>query len=269
MALAATWDRVSSAYAAHIAPVFEGYARDALAMAELPMGVTVVDVAAGPGTLALLAAKAGHSVTAVDISPRMIEALRAERDRRGVAVEAVVGDGLALPLPSAHFGGAFSMFGLIFYADRAAGLREMHRVLAPGGRVVISSWAPVEELPFMSAMFAALGELVPMPGPPHSAPLTTAASCLEELTGAGFVDVRTERAVYAFEAATLAELWRWFPESCAPLGLVREHLGEAFSQVSQGIVERLTARFGAGPIRVEMPALLTVGTAAAQSAVGG
>lgn len=261
MARASTWDRVSSAYAAHIAPVFEGYARDALALAALPKGSAVVDVAAGPGTLALLAAQAGHTVTAVDISPKMIDALRAERDRRGVAVEAVVGDGLALPLPSAHFGGAFSLFGLIFYPDPPAGLREMHRVLVPGGRVVVSSWVPVEELPFMSVMFRALGERLPLP-PPPAPPMATVASCLEALGQAGFIDVRTERAVYAFEAPTLAELWAWFPDSCAPLGLVRDQLGAAFADVSQHVLERLTAHFGAGPIRVEMPALLSVGTRA-------
>lgn len=259
MARASTWDRVSGAYAAHIAPVFEGYARDALALADLAKGSTLVDVAAGPGTLALLAAQAGHVVTAVDISPKMIEALRAERDRRGVAVEAMVGDGLALPLPSAHFEGAFSLFGLIFYPDRAAGLREMHRVLAPGGRLAISSWVPVGELPFMSAMFGALGELVSLP-PPSEPPMATVAACLDEIGRAGFIDVRTERTVYAFEAPTLADLWAWFPDSCAPLGLLREQLGASFAEVSQRLLERLTARFGAGPIRVEMPALISVGT---------
>src|SRR5436190_855542 len=120
----ASWDLVSSAYAEEIVPVFEQYVRDALRLAAPPPGSRVVDVACGPGTLSFIAAQAGHPVDALDFSPQMIEKLEARKRATGAAITAVVGDGQALPYADATFGAAFSMFGLMFFPDRAAGFRE-------------------------------------------------------------------------------------------------------------------------------------------------
>ena len=99
----------------------------------------MLDVAAGPGTLAFIASAAGAHVTAIDFSPDMIDRLRARSVREGVQIEARVGDGQALPFDDATFEHAFSMFGLMFFPDRAKGFRELCRVLVPGGRAVVSS----------------------------------------------------------------------------------------------------------------------------------
>ena len=45
------------------------------------------------------------------------------------------------------FDAAFSMFGLIFYSDRARGLQELRRVVRPGAPVVVSSWHPMDTIP--------------------------------------------------------------------------------------------------------------------------
>ncbi|MEO7093780.1 MAG: class I SAM-dependent methyltransferase, partial [Polyangiales bacterium] len=98
MASPVPWDLVSSAYAAEVVPSFEPYARDALRLAAVPAGAPIVDVACGPGTLAFLAAEAGHPVEALDFSPAMIERLEARKATLGAAtVHARVGDGQALP----------------------------------------------------------------------------------------------------------------------------------------------------------------------------
>jgi len=122
----------------------------------------VLDVAAGPGTLALSAAKQVAHVSALDFSSAMIERLRRDAAALGYAnIDAQVGDGQALPYPDGSFDAAFSMFGLIFFPDRNAGLRQLNRVLRPGGRVVIGSWAPFEPASALVTLFAALQVALP------------------------------------------------------------------------------------------------------------
>lgn len=256
--LPSTWDTVAEAYTANIAPVFERYADDALTL--VSPGRRVLDVATGPGTLALIAAARGHEVTAIDFSAQMLERLRAAAARRGCALTVRQGDGTQLELADDSFDDAFSMFGLIFFPDRARGLAELRRVVRPGGRVLVSSWASFEQVPFYAAFFAALSDLFPMPGGPPTQALSTREDCLREFTAAGFTDVQVHERTHAFEASSFDAYWRWFPAACAPLAAMGTHLGEKFPPVLGELKQRLTARLGEGPLRVEMPALLTVGT---------
>jgi ubiquinone/menaquinone biosynthesis C-methylase UbiE len=52
-----------------------------------------------------------------------------------------------MPLPDDSFDVVLCQQGVQFFADRAAGLREMGRVLARDGRVVLAVWGPIEQLP--------------------------------------------------------------------------------------------------------------------------
>src|SRR3954469_12046581 len=137
------WNLVSKDYAIEVVPQFEKYATDALRAADLRPGARVLDVAAGPGTLTLLAAKTAHSVEAIDFAGDMIALLQRRAQDAGLRnVHARVGDAQSLPYDSGSFDAAFSMFGLIFFPDRNQGLTEMKRVLAPGGVALVSSWRP-------------------------------------------------------------------------------------------------------------------------------
>lgn len=259
MAAAATWDLVAEAYSQHVVPVLENYSREALKLAAVPPASEVVDVASGPGTLSLLAVEQGHTVTAVDFSRNMIDRLRAATSARKVRVDTKVCDGQALELPADKFQAAFSMFGLIFFPSRARGFGELYRVLRPGGKAVVASWEPMEKLPFMSAVFGSLADLVPGLPPPQRV-LDTPEACLTEMGMAGFSDVKVERASFAFESPSLAEYWAWFPSSCAPLAALSKQLGVDYAPVMQKLYARVEERLGKGPLKIEMPALLTVGT---------
>lgn len=97
-------------------------------------GDRVLDAACGTGDLALAAAEAGASeVVGLDFSPRMLERAR----RKSSAIEWVHGDLLALPFPDASFDAATVGFGVRNVSDLEQGLRELHRVLRPGGRLAV------------------------------------------------------------------------------------------------------------------------------------
>jgi demethylmenaquinone methyltransferase/2-methoxy-6-polyprenyl-1,4-benzoquinol methylase len=94
-------------------------------------GNRVLDACCGTGDLAVAAQKSGGEVTGLDFSARMLDRAKLKSDE----VEWVHGDALALPFPDASFDVATVAFGIRNVDDLEAGLRELARVLAPGGRL--------------------------------------------------------------------------------------------------------------------------------------
>jgi len=255
------WDLVASGYVAENVAAHEEFAREALR--RVPAEGEVLDVAAGPGTLALLAARTARRVFAVDFSPGMLGELAARAAAAGIAnVDARVGDGQALPFPDGRFDAAYSMFGVIFFPDRARGLAELARVLRPGARAVVSSWAPLERVPTFAALFGAMKAELPGPGTDGPPPvLGTAAEVRDELGRAGFGAVEVHEHEVVPGAVTAADLWRIFSRGGAPVALMRKKMGEeGFADLSRRIVARLEKALGPGPRELRLTALLGVGT---------
>jgi demethylmenaquinone methyltransferase/2-methoxy-6-polyprenyl-1,4-benzoquinol methylase len=92
---------------------------------------SVLDACCGTGDLALAAERAGGRVTGVDFSEPMLDRAR----RKSAAVSWVRGDLLDLPFPAESFDVVTIGFGLRNIPDMEAGLRELARVLRPGGRL--------------------------------------------------------------------------------------------------------------------------------------
>jgi demethylmenaquinone methyltransferase/2-methoxy-6-polyprenyl-1,4-benzoquinol methylase len=104
------------------------------ATAAVRRGDRVLDAACGTGDFALADHQAGAgSVTGLDFSPRMLERAR----RKYPALEWVEGDMTALPFPDASFDAATVGFGVRNVEDLDLALRELRRVLRPGGRVAV------------------------------------------------------------------------------------------------------------------------------------
>jgi len=262
------WDLVADAYETEVMPLLETFARQALRLAGLPPAIShehnarVLDVACGTGTLALLAAHGGYHVDALDFSPRMIELLA-----RRVSAESVSrlaphhGDGQKLPFPDKHYAAAFSMFGLMFFPDRARGFAELRRVLVPGGRAVIASWHPLQAIRPLQVIFGALGEV--MPGPGGELPLTTADACAREMAAAGFAGVDVHTIVHVDRHDSPRLLWEGIQRTMAPIALARQKLADRWTAASEHVASALARELGDGPVELPLTAWLTVGTAPA------
>lgn len=251
------WNLVSAAYAMELAPQFERYAADALRFSGVRPGQWIADVACGPGTLSFLAARGGVRVFALDFAEAMVEQLRARVTTE--AIDVVHGDGQALPWEDASVDAGFSMFGLIFFPDRGAGLRELRRVVRPAGPVVIGSWHPMDKVPALTAMFEAIAEVTGMAGGGVPAPLTTEADIRAEFSAAAFTDVTIHTVTYTVDAPSPAEFFAAMERTFAPLVLMRHFMGDAWPATRDRIAAGVVARLGDAPVSVPMPAFVTVG----------
>ena len=213
---AEAWDAIAEGYDRYVAPQEAELAREALRLVRLEPGERFLDVAAGPGGLALPAARLGAEVLATDWSPAMIERFRARvRDEGLRDAEGRVMDCHALDLPDDSFDVTGSLFGVMLVPDQERALREMARVTKPGGRVLVITYGAPAELEFLQLFVAALQAVDPgFPGlPDDPPPLEFQASdpdvLRRRLTGAGLKDVRIERTAERPAFASGQEMWDW------------------------------------------------------------
>lgn len=201
------WDTAAQHYEKTAHPFTARYAEAALARVTLTPDSRVLDVAAGTGALALLAARTGAQVLATDFSPGMVARIAATNLSN---VETRVMDGQALALEDASFDAVFSIFGVIMFPDWRKGLAEMARVTRPGGYGVIATWREQG-----AATFLLLGQirrkLFPeregMTMPEAVKALSEPVDFVRELVAAGYRDPQVECVTYDYvlDVAALAE----------------------------------------------------------------
>jgi len=255
------WSRVAYDYAESTAPFFANFAEPALEAAKVSAGHRVLDVACGPGTLTFLAAKRGAQVTAVDFAPAMIEELQKRASSLPSPIQAQVADGQVLPFADSSYDAAFSMFGLIFFPDRGKGFAELHRVLAPRGVAVISSWQPMERFPMLGDVFAALAKLLPnLPFGEGKAPLGSPDEIIAEMSAAGFASVQVKEVSASATVPSIEQAWAFMCRGSAPFALLRRNVGDArWLELQQGILDALRAKYGPGEQTLTMVANLGIG----------
>ena len=138
------WDLAVQPYAQHWHALLAGVQAELLAQAAPQPGEQVLDVACGTGVVALAMAAAvgpGGRVLGVDLSDGMVAFAAARAQAAGVLQARFERmDAEALALPAASFDLVVCALGLMYLPDPDAALREMLRVLRPGGRAVLAVW---------------------------------------------------------------------------------------------------------------------------------
>jgi len=187
-------------YERYVVPYLLGpWAPGLVERAALQPGDCVLDVACGTGVVARLAAqKVGTTgrVTGLDLNPGMLAVARALRPLPGAPITWVECSAVAMQLAHATFDVVLCQQGLQFFPDRSAALREMHRVLRPGGRLVLSVWKKAS--PYTTAMREVVERHI---GPEAAARLSATtglgdAEALHRLlVDAGFSDVHIRPSV--------------------------------------------------------------------------
>lgn len=127
----------------------QAWRRKTVKMAGLTGGEVVLDVCCGTGDLALMFWKARNKpsrVIASDFTPEMLTIAAGKAEKAGVELPLCAGDALQLPFPGACFDVVSVGYGVRNFQDIDAGLKELARVLKPGGRLVILEATPARGL---------------------------------------------------------------------------------------------------------------------------
>ncbi len=247
--------------------MFAPWATVLLDFAEIKAGEQVLDVACGTGSVARQAAMrvgAGGAVSALDLNPAMLQVARESAAPDAPSIDWHCGSAQSLPFADAAFTAVLCQQGVQFFPDPLGALREMRRVLRPGGRAALTVHQSIEHNPLFERLNRAGRARVGVDI--FTAPFTLGrAATLEQLmTDAGFVDLeikaqsRTVRhpepdhfAAFILQGAAAA-----VPNLAAMTQPQRQHLGD---QLQGDVAEWITAHTEGGSLVDEMAVHLVRG----------
>lgn len=194
-----------------IAKHIETAAEDFIARLQPQPGERVLDVACGSGNLAIPAARAGATVTGVDIATNLLEQARARAAAESLTIQFDEGDAEKLPYDDAAFDTVVSMYGAMFAPRPERVAAELTRVCRPGGRIAMANWTPEG---FVGQMFKVTGKHVPPP-PNMPSPLKWGdEETVRERLRDGIADLQLTRRMadfkYPFPPAEVVETFRMY-----------------------------------------------------------
>lgn len=225
--------------------------------ARVTAGTRLLDAGCGAGLLALLAGLRGAQVAALDASAALVAVAR----ERLPTADVREGDLEALPFADARFDAITAVNSLFYAADMTVAMRELVRVVRPGGRVVVTAWGPPARCEFLAAVMPALGPLLPPPPPgaqpPHPGALSEPGALAAVLTRAGLRVVEEREVACPFVFPNTETSWR----ANASAGVNRAaiaHSGEAAVRAVYAAADRAHAQPD-GSIRYENVFLCVAG----------
>ena len=190
------WDKAAAYYERFWARQLEPAQRRVLELAALEPGDRVLDVACGTGLVTLPAAEAvgpAGSVLGTDISDEMVRSVQDAASARGLAqVSARRMDAERLLVPDAAFDVALCALGLMYVPDPLQALREIRRVLRPGGRVALAVWGARDRCGWAD-IFPIVERRVASEVCPLFFQLGTGEALALNLEAAGFAGITVER----------------------------------------------------------------------------
>lgn len=244
---------------------------DALvAEARLGPGMRVLDIACGTGEPAITIGTAlqstGGTVVGADISPEPLKIAGQRARERGLTnVEFTPADVHQLPFPDSGFDRVTCRLGVMFFADAARALREIHRVLRSGGRVSLLAWGPLEQ-PYFDATIGMVIRTVPDLSLPLSGTsmfkFGAAGMLSSALRDAGFADTEERFADVAWNwPDSPQELWAYFQEVTIPFKPLFQAIPvEHRQQVDENVFTELSHRYDGHEVKFDAKIVLASAT---------
>ena len=248
-------------YDCYMGPMlFEPYAEDLVERLKMRDGMRVLEVACGTGivTARLRAAlPANAKLVATDLSEPMLAF--AQRKHGGDnTIEWQQADAMALPFADGSFDAVLCQFGLMFVPDKLAALREMHRVLAPRGQLLLNTWHELQHNDFCNiAHTTAMSFFENDPPRFYETPfsLHNREQLQSWLAAAGFNEIIVRPLDLPSVSPSAAEAAKGLVQG-TPLAVALKERNAEIDAITDAVAAALRARFRDNPIRGRMCALI-------------
>jgi ubiquinone/menaquinone biosynthesis C-methylase UbiE len=242
-----------------LAEMLEPHAEALADICKIRRGATVLDVAAGNGNFAFAAARRGATVTASDLTPKMVELGRARSATGQPHIEWTEGDAEQLPFADAGYEIVASVFGAIFAPRPQLVASELFRVTKPGGLVAMANYSPGGFLGRLSDLIASFSAR-----PTFELPSPLAWGDEDEVRRrfaglAASIEVTHRR--LSFDSGSVAGFLKFWEETNAPQNALKAILPpDAYQGVitaERALVEELNESTG-GRVEVSSPYILVL-----------
>lgn len=242
----ARWDDHVDVYERVFEPFSLALAAPVFQQLRLQPNASIIDVGAGPGGAALQLARSGARVTAIDASAAMVNRIGQRALEAGTSIDARQMDAGHLAFPDAAFDAAISVFGIVLVPDAVRALKEMRRIVRPGGMVAVVTWTEPQNYELAVLLNAAADEVWPdrpRAGLPAQLRYREREAFAQLFADAGLGAPRIDRA----EAMLPAPGASWLVQRIAfapGMESMLSGMGERRAAVLDRFAERLEARFG-------------------------
>ena len=225
----------------------------------------VMDAATGTGEPGLTIAsvlKRGK-VTGTDLAENMLAVAAEKAVKRGIHnFETVCCDVSELPFPDGTFTAISCRLGFNLFPDMQVALREMLRVLKPGGRIAASVWGTPEKNPWISinmeTMISMLQLKPPTPGAPGAFRCAQPGLMIDLLRQSGLKNINEKEVAGKFKCDTLETYWSFITETSSPV--VYSKADEALKlQIKNEVLGKLSRGYSDGHISLDSNAIVICG----------
>jgi ubiquinone/menaquinone biosynthesis C-methylase UbiE len=217
-----------------------------VADARLRPGMRVLDLGSGTGYPALLAGEVvgpQGSVVGIDLAESMLAV--ATRKAKAFGMQHVAfrtGDATALPFDAASFDAVISRFCLMFLPEIPKALKDVVRVLKPGGYIAAAVWSVPDKNPFLRIPMDVIKAISPLPPPDPEAPgifrLAKPGDMKGMMEGAGLTALSEEEFLADVTYATAEEFFSSVMDIAAPFqNLFMTLSAGQKAQTEQGIID--------------------------------
>lgn len=261
---AAAWDGVAQAYEASFENLTLQYARHTLNALPRVAHARLLDVAAGAGGLALMAAQEHWHVTAIDFSPVFVARIQERATLAGMSpaqVEALIMDGTNMTFDDNTFDAVCSVFGVMMFTERYKAYKEIIRVLRPGGTVAVAIWGEPQHNESQTLMFDAMAQIgLAPPSPPPWGSLTATGAGERELRNFGLTSTRTRTVAGHWDVPSVSWLWQAIPRISPVSAMLLKGLNESdLAHLRDTYITLATSRHGNGPFTLSSTAHIITG----------